>query len=151
MVRIKRLGHVGIFVKDAEKSKKFYTEILGFKVSDVNEQGIVFLRCGTDHHDTVLVPLPKDGRDSVQSERREIQQISYEVDRVEDLKATLDLLKEKGVTVVSGLRQRGPGNDKTIDFLDPDGNNIQLYCEMDQIGWDNVSKPKEQWVRKELQ
>lgn len=151
MVKIKRLGHVGIFVKDVEKAKKFYTEILGFNVSDVNEQGIVFLRCGTDHHDTVLVPLPKDGRDSGQAERREIQQISYEVDRVEDLKATLGLLKEKGITIVSGLRQRGPGNDKTIDFLDPDGNNIQLYCEMDQIGWDNVSKPNEEWVRKELQ
>ena len=151
MVRIKRLGHVGIFVRDIEKSKKFYTEILGFKVSDMNEQGIVFLRCNTDHHDTVLVPLPKESQGSAQTERREIQQISYEVDRVEDLREALKFLKEKGVTIVSGLRQRGPGNDKTIDFLDPDGNTIQLYCEMDQIGWDAVSRPKETWVRKELE
>jgi catechol 2,3-dioxygenase-like lactoylglutathione lyase family enzyme len=42
MVKIRKLGHVGIFVKDVERSKKFYTEILGFKVSDVNEQGITF-------------------------------------------------------------------------------------------------------------
>ena len=151
MVKIKRLGHVGIFVRDVEKSKKYYTEILGFKVSDVNEQGIVFLRCGTDHHDTVLVPLPKEKQGSVSRERREVQQISYEVDREEDLREALKLLKEKGVTIVSGLRRRGPGNDKTIDFLDPDGNNIQLYCEMDQIGWDDVSKPKEMWVRRELE
>jgi catechol 2,3-dioxygenase len=151
MLRIKRLGHVGIFVRDIEKSKKFYTEILGFKVSDINEQGIVFLRCGTDHHDTVLVSLSKEGQGSVQAERREIQQISYEVDRVEDLREALKFLKEKGVTIVSGLRQRGPGNDKTIDFLDPDGNNLQLYCEMDQIGWDDVSRPKETWVRRELE
>lgn len=150
MVKIKRLGHVGIFVRDVEKSKKFYTEILGFKVSDTNEQGIVFLRCGADHHDTVLVPLPKDSRGSAQAERMGIQQISYEVDRVEDLKAALQLLKEKGVTIVSGLRQRGPGNDKTIDFLDPDGNNLQLYCGMDQIGWDDASRPKETWVRRDL-
>ncbi len=32
MVKIKRLGHVGIFVKDLERSKKFYTEVVGFKV-----------------------------------------------------------------------------------------------------------------------
>lgn len=151
MVKIKRLGHVGIFVKDVEKSKKFYTEILGFKLSDVNEQGITFLRCATDHHDTVLVPLPKQKQDSVSEERREVQQISYEVDREEDLRKALEFLKEKEVRVVSGLQQRGPGNDKTIDFLDPDGNNIQLYCEMDQIGWDDVSKPKEMWVRRELE
>ena len=151
MLKIKRLGHVGIFVKDAEKSKKFYTEILGFKVSDVNERGIVFLRCGTDHHDTVLIPLSKENPGSVPSERSEIQQISYEVDRVEDLKEALRFLKEKGVTIVSGLQQRGPGNDKTIDFLDPDGNNIQLYCEMEQIGWDSGSRPKEMWLRRELE
>ncbi len=150
MVKIKRLGHVGIFVRDVEKSKKFYKEILGFKVSDVNEQGIVFLRCSTDHHDTVLVPLPKESEGSATAERREIQQISYEVDQVEDLRKALKFLKENGVTIASGLRQRGPGNDKTLDFLDPDGNNIQLYCEMDQIGWDGVSRPKEMWVRREL-
>ncbi len=151
MVKISRLGHVGVFVKDVKRSTKFYTEILGFKVSDVNEQGITFLRCATDHHDTVLVPLPKENHESVSADRKEIQQISYEVDREEDLRRALKFLKEKGVTIVSGLRQRGPGGDKTIDFLDPDGNNIQLFCEMDQIGWDDVSKPKETWVRREIE
>src|SRR6266508_1898564 len=132
MIASKRLGHVGIFVRDVEKSRKFYTEILGFKVSDINEQGIVFLRCGNDHHDTVLVPLPRaDGQASSQ-ERREVQQIAYEVDRVEDLREALKYLQEKGVPIVTGLRQRGPGNDKTIDFLDPDGNVIQLFCEIDR-------------------
>ena len=151
MVKISRLGHVGVFVKDVKRSTKFYTEILGFKVSDVNEQGITFLRCATDHHDTVLVPLPKENHESVSADRKEIQQISYEVDREEDLRRALKFLKEKGVMIVSGLRQRGPGGDKTIDFLDPDGNNIQLFCEMDQIGWDDVSKPKETWVRREIE
>ncbi len=151
MVKIKKLGHVGIFVKDVKRSTKFYTEILGFKVSDVNEQGITFLHCATDHHDTVLVPLPKESHESVSADRKEIQQISYEVDREEDLRRALKFLKEKGVMIVSGLRQRGPGGDKTIDFLDPDGNNIQLFCEMDQIGWDDVSKPKEMWMRREME
>ena len=145
------MGHIGIFVKDVEKSKKFYTEILGFKVSDVNEQGIVFLRRGTDHHDTVLVPLPKESQGSVQAKRSEIQQIAYEVDRVEDLREALKFMQEKGVTIVSGLRRRGPGNDTTVDFLDPDGNNIQFFREMDQIGWNDFSRPKEMWARAELE
>ena len=151
MLKIRRLGHVGIFVRDVEKSKKFYTDILGFKVSDVNELGIVFLRRGTDHHDTVLVPLPKESHSSVHAERREVQQIAYEVDRVEDLREALKFLQEKGVKIVSGLRRRGPGNDTTVDFLDPDGNNIQLFCEMDHIGLNEVSRPKEMWTRRELE
>lgn len=151
MVKIRRLGHVGIFVKDVEASKRFYTDVLGFKVSDINEQGIVFLRCATDHHDTVLVPLPAEESGKVSQTRTEVQQISYEVDRADDLREALRVLKEKGVPIVSGLRQRGPGGDKTIDFLDPDGNTIQLFCEMDQIGWDDVSPPKEAWTRQELE
>ncbi|MFQ5683485.1 MAG: VOC family protein [Candidatus Binatia bacterium] len=150
MVSLKKLGHIGLFVKDMEKSKKFYTEILGFKVSDINDSGIVFLRCGTDHHTTVLVPMPEEKKDVASPQRDEIQQISYEVDRVEDLREALLFLKEKGVPIVSGLQQRGPGGDKTIDFLDPDGNNIQLFCDMEQIGWDDVSKPKKMWARKQL-
>ncbi len=151
MFKINRLGHIGIFVKDVEKSKRFYTAVLGFKVSDVNEQGIVFLRRGKDHHDTVLVPLPKESLSSVHAERKEVQQIAYEVDRVEDLREALKFLQEKGIPIVSGLRRRGPGNDTTVDFLDPDGNNIQLYCEMDQIGWNDVSRPKEMWARGKLE
>ena len=32
--RIGKLGHVGMYVKDLERSARFYTEILGFQVSD---------------------------------------------------------------------------------------------------------------------
>ena len=32
MITIKRLHHIAIICKDYEKSKKFYTEILGFEI-----------------------------------------------------------------------------------------------------------------------
>jgi catechol 2,3-dioxygenase-like lactoylglutathione lyase family enzyme len=34
MVTPRKLGHVGIYVRDLEKSKKFYCEIGGLKISD---------------------------------------------------------------------------------------------------------------------
>src|SRR5207247_9151001 len=43
-VRISRLGHAALNVRDIDASVKSYTERLGFQVSDVNERGIVFLR-----------------------------------------------------------------------------------------------------------
>ena len=146
----RKLGHLGIFVRDIERSKKFYTEVLGLELSDVNEQGIVFLRCGADHHDTVLVPLSPDQAEEARQGRREIQQISYEARDVEEIYRAFRFLREKGVTIVSGPRRRGPGHDITLDFLDPDGNVVQLYCEMEQIGWSGLSRPKEQWERREL-
>src|SRR6267142_452625 len=36
---------------------------------------------------------------------------------------------------------------EVADLDDPEGNRLQFFCEMDQIGWDGKSRPKEQWKR----
>ena len=58
--KIQRLGHVVVMVSDLERSVKFYTQVLGFKVSDIYSEdlqpgGFAFLRCHTDHHTIALV------------------------------------------------------------------------------------------------
>lgn len=149
MLTPRKLGHVGIFVKDLERSKKFYTEVVGLKVSDEFPGRAVFMRCGHDHHDTVLFQLPQEKLERSQSDRAEVQQISYEMDRLDDLRQKAVEVRLLGIEVV-GPQQRGPGMDKTIDFRDPDGNTIQFYCDMDQIGWDDCSRPPEHWRRRPL-
>ncbi|HWP34732.1 MAG TPA: VOC family protein [Thermodesulfobacteriota bacterium] len=148
-VKIRRLGHVALHVRDIEASVRFYTECLGFQVSDVNEQGIVFLRlpAHTDHHTMNLVPSDRVGPGGPQST---LNHFAFEVDSLDDLRKMKAFLEAKGVTVLGPIRQRGPGSDKTLDFLDPDGNVVQLYCEMDQIGWDGRSRPREEWQRREF-
>lgn len=149
MLTPRKLGHVGIYVKDLERSKKFYTEVVGLKVSDEFPGKAVFMHCSSDHHDTVLFQLPQEKLERSQNERVEVQQISYEVDRLDDLRQKFAELKAQGIEVI-GPQQRGPGMDKTIDFPDPDGNTIQFYCDMDQIGWDDNSRPPEHWQRRPL-
>lgn len=146
MLAPRKLGHVGIYVKDIERSKHFYSEVVGLKVSDEFPGKAVFMRCSHDHHDTVLFQLGADKLDRSQTERAEVQQIAYEVDRLDDLREKAAELKALGIAV-TGPQQRGPGMDKTIDFSDPDGNVIQFYCDMDQTGWDDRSRPAGQWRR----
>lgn len=148
MLAPKKLGHVGIYVKDLEKSKTFYTDVVGLKVSDELPGRAVFMRCSHDHHDTVLFQLAAEKSARSQNDRIELQQISYEVDRLDDLRQKAAELKALGIKVI-GPDQKGPGMDKTIEFNDPDGNKIQFYCDMDQVGWDNRSRPAEQWRRQE--
>jgi catechol 2,3-dioxygenase len=57
--KIQRLGHVVLQVSNLERSVRFYTQVLGFKVSDVYPEdlqpgGFVFLRCNADHHAIAL-------------------------------------------------------------------------------------------------
>src|SRR5260221_6279496 len=47
MIKLQRLGHVLIAVRDLERSKDFYTRILGFKVLEQDpEHGGLFLSIG---------------------------------------------------------------------------------------------------------
>ncbi len=149
-MRPRKLGHVGIFVKDLERSKKFYTEVVGLKASDEFPGKAVFLYCGHDHHDTVLFQLPTEKAGRSQNDRVEVQQISYEVDRLDDLRQKAAELRAQKIEVI-GPERKTAGMDKTIEFSDPDGNKIQFYCDMDQIGWEGRSRPPEEWQpQKEL-
>ena len=57
---LRKIGHVVLNVSDLEASVRFYTEVLGMKVSDrypdsMMPGGMVFLRVSTDHHGVALV------------------------------------------------------------------------------------------------
>src|SRR5665213_3083572 len=45
-------------VSDVERTVKFWTELLGFSVSDRNEFGMVFLRTNCDHHTIAIAIAP---------------------------------------------------------------------------------------------
>ena len=75
-----------------------------------------------------------------------LQQIAMEVADLDALKRIRAHLLEQGAQA-SAIKHEGPGNDYTFDFDDPEGNRLQFFCEMDQIGWDGNSRPKEQWKR----
>jgi len=140
-IRISKIGHVGLYCRDLPRMVDFYTRVLGFKVSDVNEKGMTFLRFGADHHSFVLAAAPQPpGGPTV------LHQIAMEVADLDALKRIRVYLLEQGVKA-SAIKHEGPGNDYTFDFDDPEGNRLQFFCEMDQIGWDGKSRPKEQWKR----
>ncbi len=144
-VRVKKLGHVVFRVSDVERSTKFWTEILGFRVSDRNEHGMVFLRNGSDHH-TIALAVAKEPRDLPGKNQLGFDHCALEVDSVAELFKIREFLRAKGVPIVFEGR-RGPGCNPGVEFLDPDGFMIELYASMDQIGWDGKSRPPEQWSR----
>ena len=144
-VKVKKLGHVVFTVADIERTTKFWTEIMGFHVSDRNERGMVFLRNASDHHTIALVPsetqhaLPQEGQPG-------FHHCALEVGTVSELFKIRDFLRAKGVSIVYEGR-RGPGGNPGVEFTDPDGFHIELYASMDQIGPDGKSRPAEQWRR----
>ena len=56
MVRLKKLGHMGIRAPDMKRALDFYSGVFGLEVSERTGEGAVYLRCGPDHHSQVLYP-----------------------------------------------------------------------------------------------
>ena len=144
-LRPKRLGHMVLMVRDIHKSVQFYTEVLGLKVSDWIGDQMVFLRAGTDHHDLALAQLPKDSadlNDLPRYSRPGLEHFSYLIDSYEEMERSVKVLQEHGVEIVRGIGRHGPGNNLFLVFKDPDGNNVEVYCEMTQIGEREAHEPQ---------
>jgi catechol 2,3-dioxygenase-like lactoylglutathione lyase family enzyme len=144
-IKVRKLGHAVLVVNDIERTTKFWTEIMGFKVSDTNEQGMVFLRFGGDHH-TIGLAAAKEKGDLPGRTRTGLDHLAFEVGSMDELFRTRDFLREKGVEVTFEGR-KGPGSNPGLEFLDPDGFKVEVYAGMDQVGWEGKSRPASQWHR----
>jgi catechol 2,3-dioxygenase-like lactoylglutathione lyase family enzyme len=144
-VKVKKLGHVVFEVSDIERSTDFWTEIMGFNVSDKNEHGMVFLRYGSDHH-TIALVQSKGKNEAAGSGLVSFHHCALEVGSVSELFKIRDFLRAKGVKIIYEGR-RGPGGNPGVEFVDPDGFKVELYASMDQIGPDGKSRPAAEWRR----
>lgn len=144
-IKVKKLGHVVFRVSDVERSTAFWTEILGFVVSDRNERGMVFLRNAADHHSIALAPAGP-GTSLPAHSAVGFDHLAMEVGSVAELFRIREFLQAKGVRIVFEGR-RGAGSNPGVEFLDPDGYQLELYTSMDQIGWNGQSRPSSQWRR----
>ena len=144
-VNVRKLGHVVLRVSDVERSTRFWTELLGFSVSDRNEHGMVFLRNASDHHTIALAPAAEHAG-LPPKQHVGFDHLAMEVESVPKLIEIREFLREQNVAIVFEGR-RGPGSNPGLEFLDPDGFVIELYAHMDQIGPDGRSRPPEEWRR----
>ena len=142
--KLQKIGHVVLRASDLQRSVEFYTQVLGFRVSDIYPEemvpgGMVFLRCNNDHHGVALV-----GGMAAPSQQRELHHLAFEVATLDEVFRARKLLRERGVKIVFEGRRRA-GVQIAVEFLDPDAHNLEIYWGLDQIGTEGAVRPKEQW------
>jgi catechol 2,3-dioxygenase len=140
---LRKIGHVVLNVTDFERSVGFYTGVLGLQVSDrypdsMVPGGMIFLRCNTDHHGVALVGGAQKG------ERSSLNHFAFEVGALDEVFRARAWLREHGVPIVFEGRRRA-GCQVAVEFNDPDGNNLEIYWNIDQIGTDGQARPASQW------
>jgi glyoxylase I family protein len=128
--------HLRLTVTDIERSRQFYTSLLGFQVAvespppgDPAEAevfrilfgGVVMVRGGLLMG---LRPMAPDG-DRFDPDRVGLDHLSFSVGSREDLEQAVRLLDEQGVPHGSITRLEGFGID-VLPFEDPDGIQLEL-------------------------
>jgi catechol 2,3-dioxygenase len=145
--KIGKMGHAVLVVRDIDASVKFYTQVLGFKVSDVYPDSMVkgrmvFMRFNEDHHGLGLV-----GQGGEISKQRELHHLAFEVSTIDEVFRARDHLAKNGVPIDFHGRRRA-GSQVSVEFRDPDGHSLEIFWGLDKVAWDGEARPPEQWLPK---
>ena len=137
MPKVTSLGHVGLFCNDIGVMRDFYENTLGMTVTDYsNERQMVFLSSNPEleHHELFLTA----GRNT-DAEAKIIQQISFHVDSLEDVRQFHERFIADEVTIDSIVTH---GNTASIYFRDPELNRLEIYYSLKDATGNPVSWPQ---------
>jgi catechol-2,3-dioxygenase len=124
-VPIHRLNHAVLYVRDAERSARFYEDVLGFRRIPLPFPGAVFMQAAGSNNDHDLglfsigdgaTPSPA-GRQSVG-----LYHLAWEVDTLTELAAIRDRLAQEGALI--GATDHG--TTKALYGRDPDGLEFEI-------------------------
>jgi 2,3-dihydroxybiphenyl 1,2-dioxygenase len=131
------LGHVVLTSRNPQGRETFYTEVLGFRVSDYIDtefgpagiQRIRFLRCNSRHHSLAFIPLPIPKR---------LQHFMIEVQEIDDVGFALDrmLKAERHISLTLGRHS----NDDMLSFYVQSPSGIDV-----EYGWGGLAVDDADW------
>jgi catechol 2,3-dioxygenase len=131
------LDHVNLYVRNAERSHRWYTDVLGLHTQDTftsPETGrlrAVFLAADPDHaHDIALFAVGDDAP-GPQKGQVGLNHVAWKMASLEDLTAMYWRLQEKGIPITVSDHTISIG----IYFSDPDGNGLEVYYELPRREW----------------
>jgi glyoxylase I family protein len=128
-VKIKGIHHIAILTDDYERSKRFYTEVLGFAVicetyrAERRSYKLDLAIAG--RYQIELFSFPDFQERASYPEAKGLRHLAF---AVEDVEAAASELRAKGV-LPQPVRVDELTNKKFIFFTDPNGQPLELYEE----------------------
>jgi catechol-2,3-dioxygenase len=132
------LGHAVLYVRDLERSRYFYGDVLGLPEVAVPEGGGPFPGAaafggGRTHHELLFIEVGPSAASPPAGRRTGLYHLGFKIGTTDDeLREALAELQAAGVTIVGA-------SDHTVTHslyvLDPDGNELELYVDVQPERW----------------
>ncbi len=136
-MEVKELGHVVLYVRDIERSRRFYRDVLGWRELVPPPGSLPFpaaaFSSGRTHHELLLIEVGPDATPVPAGRRLGLYHFGLKVGESDDeLRGARDQLLAAGARIV-GASDHGVTHSLYIE--DPDGNEIELYIDVQPPGW----------------
>ncbi len=134
MVKVLKLGHLVLSVRDCVRSRDFYTQKIGMKISSEKlDRGQVFLTIGEEHH--VLALFQRATLDPPTPDQPGIRHIAFQLDDFEQVRAAYNELTAAGIPVENASQD---GITRGFYVRDPDNNCVELFCNRGDNGFEAI-------------
>ena len=128
----RNLGHVNIFVRNAERAREWYEDLLGLHTQGFFPGRAAFMSADVENsHEIALTEVGNDA-DGPRRGQVGLNHMAWYMDSLDDLKDLYHRVKEKGIEIE---RVSDHGHAIGIYISDPDGNGIELSYEMPSQEW----------------
>jgi len=127
-----RVGHVHLKVSDLDRSLSFYSDLLGFKVTQRYGTEAIFLAAGDYHHHVGLNIWYSQGNPPAPTHSPGLFHSAFLYPERKDLAEICKRLLEHGYPL-TGAADHGVSEALYLD--DPDGNGVELYWDKPMSGW----------------
>ncbi len=132
-MKIKELGHVVLYVRDIERSRAFYRDVLGFREVFAVPSRMAAYSSGRTHHELLLIGVGADAEPIPAGRRVGMYHFGLKVgDSDDELREAAARLREAG-TEIAGATDHGVTH--SLYLADPDGNEIELYIDVPGVDW----------------
>lgn len=129
-----RISHIVLHSPDHQALVKFFTEVLGFRVSDWLGDFMCFLRCNSAHHRFAVLPGPPC-----------LNHVAYDMPTVDEMMRGISRLRKRGTDLRWGPGRHTAGNNTFSYFCTPNGFAVEYTADLEEVDFethqDKVHEP----------
>jgi len=132
-MEVKELGHIVLYVRDLEVSRHFYRDVLGWHEIAGVERQMAMYSSGRTHHELLLIEVGPNAAPIPSGRRVGMYHFGLKIGNTdEELRQAMDALMDAGANVVGSADH---GVTHSLYITDPDGNEIELYIDVQPEIW----------------